>query len=144
VTTTTPAAMLGDLTQFASLEALKAEKGAPPWSVRLVTNQTQQAFLIHQGPGHPNDTHYHEHDEWWVVLEGRIAWYIEGREEPVIAEAGQIVYGPANRWHHIEILGDGPSTRLAINTLGEFHRYDRPGCGPAGSPDQWRPEKLPI
>jgi mannose-6-phosphate isomerase-like protein (cupin superfamily) len=85
----------------------------------------------------------HHCDEWWVVLEGRIAWYIEGRDDPVIAEAGQIVYGPANRWHHIEILGDGPSTRLAINTLGEFHRYDRPGCGPVGSDEQWRPANLP-
>jgi hypothetical protein len=61
-TTPAPVAILGDLTQFASLEALKAEKGAAPWSVRLVTNQTQQAFLIHQPPGHPNDTHYHLHE----------------------------------------------------------------------------------
>jgi mannose-6-phosphate isomerase-like protein (cupin superfamily) len=133
--------LLGEVSQLASLEELKARKGPAPWSERLVTNETQQAFLIHQPPGHPNDTHYHHHDEWWVVLEGEIAWYFEGRDGPVVARAGQIVYGPAFRWHHIEILGDGPSTRIAINRLGEFHRYDRAGCGPVGSPEQWRPEQ---
>ena len=133
--------LLGSVTQLASLDELKAKHGPPPWSERLVTNETQQAFLIHQPPGHPCDTHYHLHDEWWVVLEGEIAWYFEGRDEPVIARAGQVVYGPALRWHHLQIRGDGPSTRIAINRLGEFHRYDRPGCGPAGSPEQWRPEQ---
>ena len=55
--------LLGELSQLASLAALKARHGPPPWSERLVTNQTQQTFLIHQGPGHPNDTHYHDHEQ---------------------------------------------------------------------------------
>ena len=62
MTVTNP--LLTGETQLASLDELKARHGPPPWSERLVTNETQQAFLIHQAPGHPNDTHYQFHDEW--------------------------------------------------------------------------------
>ena len=64
----------------ARLEAIQAKKGAPPWSEALVLTDDIQAFLICHPPGQPNDTHYHLHDEWWVVLQGEIDWYIE--EEP--------------------------------------------------------------
>ena len=44
--------------------------------------------------------------------------------------AGDFVFGPKNRWHHLEPTGTEPSIRVAINARGEFHRYDRPGCKP--------------
>ena len=53
-----------------------------------------QAFLICHPPGQPNDTHYHHHDEWWVVLQGEIDWYIEGETAPIHARAGDFVFGP--------------------------------------------------
>jgi mannose-6-phosphate isomerase-like protein (cupin superfamily) len=131
--------LLSAASQTARLADLKARNGAPPWSERLMMNDEQQAFLIHQPPGHPNDTHYHEHDEWWVILEGEFAWYFEDDPEPHHVRAGDFVFGPAFRWHHIEVLGTEPATRLAIGHRGEFHRYDRPGCGPAGAPETFRP-----
>ena len=112
----------------ARLDDLIARHGAPPWSEAVVLTDDIQAFLICHAPGHPNDTHYHLHDEWWVVLRGEIDWYIEDEPAPIRARAGDFVLGPKNRWHHIEPVGTEPSIRIAINARGEFHRYDRPGC----------------
>jgi mannose-6-phosphate isomerase-like protein (cupin superfamily) len=114
----------------ARLEEIVASKGEPPWSETLVMTDDIQAFVICHPPGQPNDTHYHLHDEWWVVLRGEIDWYIEGEPGPIHARAGDFVLGPKNRWHHIEPVGSEPTIRIAINARGEYHRYDRPGCKP--------------
>ena len=34
------------------------------WAEPLVIADEMQAFVIVHPPGTPNDTHYHEHDEW--------------------------------------------------------------------------------
>lgn len=112
------------------LEDLKKRRGDPPWSETVVLGDDVQAFLICQAPGHPNDTHYHHHDEWWIVFQGEIDWYIEGEPEPIRARAGDFVFGAKHRWHHLEPVGVEPTIRIAVNARGEFHRYDRPGCKP--------------
>ncbi len=112
------------------LAEIKASKGEPPWSDALAMTDDIQAFIICHPPGHPNDTHCHHHDEWWVVLQGKIDWYIEGESGPIHATAGDFVLGPKFRWHHIEPVGIEPTIRIAINARGEYHRYDRPGCKP--------------
>ncbi len=100
----------------------------------LVLGNDIQAFIIFHPPGTPNDTHYHEHDEWWVVMRGEINWHIEGQAEPIRARAGDFVLCPKLHNHHLEPVGSEMSVRVAINTRGEFHRYDRPGC----RSDLWR------
>jgi mannose-6-phosphate isomerase-like protein (cupin superfamily) len=117
----------------ARVDELRARKGPPPWSDTLVMTDDIQAFIICHLPGHLNDTHYHLHDEWWIVLQGEIDWYIEGEPEPIRARAGDFVLGPKNRWHHLEPVGTEATIRVAINARGEFHRYDRPGCKPLPS-----------
>jgi quercetin dioxygenase-like cupin family protein len=87
-----------------------------------------QAFIIFHPPGTPNDTHYHEHDEWWMVLRGEIEWYIEDESEPIRARAGDFVLCPKFRNHHLEPVGGEVSVRVAINSRGEYHHHDRPGC----------------
>jgi quercetin dioxygenase-like cupin family protein len=129
-TTRIPLLELGSLQS--RLPDLIAKKGEPPWSEALVLTEDIQAFLICHPPGQPNDTHYHHHDEWWVVLRGEIDWYIEGQAAPIHARAGDFVFGPKHLWHHLEPVGHEPSVRIAINARGEFHRYDRPGCKPLG------------
>ena len=99
-----------------------------PWGAPLVLSDDVQAFFIFHPPGTPNDTHYHLHDEWWIVMRGEINWHIEGEAEPIRARAGDFVLCPKLRNHHLEPVGNEPSVRVAINTRGEFHRYDRPGC----------------
>ena len=107
------------LLQLGSLQSrlpeLIAKKGAPPWSEAVVLTDDIQAFLICHPPGQPNDTHYHHHDEWWVVLQGEIDWYIEGETAPIHARAGDFVFGPKHLWHHLEPVGTTPSIRVAIN-----------------------------
>jgi len=128
MTTRVPLLELGSLQS--RLPDLIAKKGEPPWSEALVLTDDIQAFLICHPPGQPNDTHYHHHDEWWVVLQGEIDWYIEGQSGPIHTRAGDFVLGPKHLWHHLEPVGSTPSIRIAINARGEFHRYDRPGCKP--------------
>jgi len=99
-----------------------------PWSATLVMSDDIQALVIFHPPGTPNDTHYHEHDEWWVVVRGEIDWHIEGQAEPIHARAGDFVLCPKLRNHHLEPVGSEVSVRIATNTRGEYHRYDRPGC----------------
>jgi len=107
-----------------------------PWSEALILSDDVQAFFILHPPGTPNDTHYHEHDEWWVVMRGEINWHIEGEAEPIRARAGDFVLCPKFRNHHLEPVGSEPSVRIAINTRGEFHHYDREGC----RSEPWRTE----
>ncbi len=113
------------LCQIGSLQSrlpeLIAKKGAPPWSEAVVLTDDIQAFLICHPPGQPNDTHYHHHDEWWVVLQGEIDWYIEGEAAPIHARAGDFVFGPKHLWHHLEPVGmrrasASPSTPAASST----------------------------
>ena len=53
-----------------------------PWVETLVLSDDIQAFVIVHPPGTPNDTHYHEHDEWWVVMRGQINWHIKASRSP--------------------------------------------------------------
>ncbi|MGI9147985.1 MAG: cupin domain-containing protein [Chloroflexota bacterium] len=107
-----------------------------PWSEPLLLSDDIQAFVIVHPPGTPNDTHYHEHDEWWVVMKGEINWHIEGQAEPIRARAGDFVLCPKLHNHHLEPVGSELTVRIGINSRGEFHRYDRPGC----RSDLWRTE----
>jgi mannose-6-phosphate isomerase-like protein (cupin superfamily) len=58
--------------------------------------------------------HFHENfAEFWVVMEGREEFLIEG--EPLVsAEVGDIVFAPEERWHRALAAGSGMGTRLAI------------------------------
>ncbi len=140
--TATRQAILSMETLTARLEEIKARHGAPPWSEPLFMSDDMQAFVICQAPGHQNDTHYHEHDEWWVVMRGEINWHIEGQAEPIRARAGDFVLCPKFHNHHLEPVGREPSVRVAINTRGEFHRYDRPGC--RSKPWRLKPGETPA
>ncbi|MCC6177300.1 MAG: cupin domain-containing protein [Chloroflexi bacterium] len=121
-----PILRIGEL--MGRLNELIARNGAPPWVEPLVMTDDIHAWVICHPPGQPNDTHYHLHDEWWVVLAGEIEWWIEGEDEPIRAKAGDFVFGPKGRWHHIEPVGSESTIRLGIKEPSEFHRYDRPGC----------------
>lgn len=57
---------------------------------------------------------HHESAEFWFILLGQIRYNIEGL--PVfVADQGDIVYAPKQRWHLASFAGDGQSCRLAIN-----------------------------
>jgi quercetin dioxygenase-like cupin family protein len=94
-----------------------------PWADRIIYNESVSAVLVCQKPGTGNRTHFHrEHDEWWVVLQGKINWWIEGIGE-IHAGVGDIVFVPRGVHHKIRTAGDGPSIRLAISPpdIPHFH-----------------------
>ena len=115
-------------TLTARIAEIKERKGPPPWAERVVITDEFVITVICQAPGHPNDYHYHLHDEAWFIAEGELAWHYEHAPEPHHVKAGDIVFAPKDLWHHIEVLGDEPAIRVACSVKGEFHRYDKPGC----------------
>jgi quercetin dioxygenase-like cupin family protein len=123
---TSPTALLNAENLRVRLEEVKGRHDAPPWSERLAVTDHVVGTLICQAPGHPNDRHYHVRDEWWIVLEGRIDWEIEGEPERVQAQPGDFIFVPSGRFHHIHVVGDRPAIRLAISFPGEPHRHHRP------------------
>ena len=62
-----------------------AEKGPPPWSVRLIADERNLVTLIANPPGTGNRPHWHkDFDEWWFVLAGTLAVGTPRRAGPVI------------------------------------------------------------
>ena len=120
--------VLDQSTLTARIAEIKERKGPPPWAERVVVTDEFVLTVICQAPGHPNDYHYHLHDEAWFIAEGELSWQYEHATEPHYVKAGDIVFAPKNLWHHIEVVGDKPAIRVACSVKGEFHRYDRPGC----------------
>ena len=121
-----PRALLNSETLRVRLEEVKRRQGPPPCGVSLALTDHVVGTLICQPPGQPNDRHYHVKDEWWIVLEGEIHWEVEGEAERVQAKAGDFVFVPKGRFHHIHVVGDRPAIRLAISFPGEPHRHERP------------------
>lgn len=108
-----------------SLEEVMARHGPPPWAERVILTDEMQATIICQREGDPNDLHYHNRDEWWVVMKGEIHWEIEDAPDLVRAKAGDFVYCPRRHFHHIHPQGDGPTIRVGIGVVGEYHRHEK-------------------
>ena len=78
----------------------------------------------------PDKGHFHtESSEFWFILLGQIRYNIEGL--PVfVADQGDIVYVPKQRWHLASFAGDGPSARLAMNGYPDLaHSFDAENAG---------------
>ena len=74
--------------------------------------------------------HFHtESSEFWFILLGQIRYNIEGL--PVfVADQGDIVYVPKQRWHLASFAGDGPSARLAMNGYPDLaHSFEAENAG---------------
>ena len=56
---------------------------------------------------------------------------IEG-EKPFIADQGDVVYAPANRWHLPEASGEGLSCRLAMTPFPAGNHFYQPKDGKTG------------
>jgi mannose-6-phosphate isomerase-like protein (cupin superfamily) len=78
-------------------------------------------------PPSTNLGHFHiDYNEFWLVLEGKVYYLIEG-QELFTAEVGDVVYAPQGRWHRASFGGEGASTRLAINPRPQgLHAYQPP------------------
>jgi mannose-6-phosphate isomerase-like protein (cupin superfamily) len=69
--------------------------------------------------------HFHQESaEFWYIALGQIRYHIEGL--PVfVADPGDIVYVPKQRWHLASFAGDGMSCRIAMNAFSDLgHSFD--------------------
>jgi len=94
---------------------------------RLVVDDRAFANIIRGMPqaDNPKDKgHFHEVSaEFWFILEGQIEYKIEGLET-FVANQGDVVYVPKQRWHRAHHAGTGFSTRLAMNGYPDLlHDY---------------------
>ena len=76
-------------------------------------------------PNAADKGHFHtDSSEFWLILVGQIRYKIEGLET-FIADQGDIVYVPKQRWHLASFAGEGPSARLAMNGYPQLaHSYE--------------------
>ena len=84
-------------------------------------------------PPPPSDKgHFHtESSEFWFILLGQIRYTIEGLPT-FVADQGDIVYVPKQRWHLASFAGDGMSARLAMNGYVDLaHSFEAPDTGEA-------------
>jgi mannose-6-phosphate isomerase-like protein (cupin superfamily) len=87
---------------------------------RRFVNDDRAVANIIIGPGIPpppasEKGHFHEESsEFWFILLNKIRYTIEGLDT-FVADQGDIVYVPKQRWHLASFAGEGPSCRLAMN-----------------------------
>jgi mannose-6-phosphate isomerase-like protein (cupin superfamily) len=88
--------------------------------LHLFVNDADNQAAIIRGPGvaippETNKGHFHiGNDEFWFILEGKIAYQIEGIGL-VVAQAGDVVLVTPNRWHRASFAPGQVDTRLAFN-----------------------------
>lgn len=97
----------------------KFQKGAS-WAKRVINTSNSSFFnsatLVCQKRGTGFRKHYHPHcDEFWVILGGKIQFEIEGVPEPIIAEAGDIVYARKGVHHKATVLSEESGVRLSVS-----------------------------
>ncbi len=122
------------------LSDLKARhRNQPEWRELLVDDGHLQAEYISAPPGPTLSKRFHSDSRaFWVVVDGQMRVEIEGQgpfvatkgslvqvpkqtiryafenHDVFIAEAGDVAYVPASRFHLARFYGEGPSCRLAI------------------------------
>jgi mannose-6-phosphate isomerase-like protein (cupin superfamily) len=109
-------------------DVVAAHPNESPKQHYFVTDGDTMADILRQ-PGKPtppatNRGHFHiGFDEFWIVLEGRVEYLIEG-ESLFSATPGDVVLAPPGRWHRAAAAGEGMTTRLAFNARPlMFHNY---------------------
>ena len=104
-----------------SLSEVKERMGSPPWCVRIIYNDFVSGVMICQMPGEGSTMHFHpDSDEWWVVMEGELMWYIESTGK-IKTKAGDIVFVEKGRKHRVECIGFQPAIRLAVSSPDVEH-----------------------
>jgi mannose-6-phosphate isomerase-like protein (cupin superfamily) len=71
--------------------------------------------------------HFHaECAEFWLILEGKMEYRIEGAGGDIHADQGDIVYAPRGHWHRPRFAGDSRSCRLAMNGFQDIGHFFEP------------------
>lgn len=98
------------------LAELKAKhKGEKNWREPVVDDDHLHGEYIWSAPGAKVSRRFHpDTREWWVVMDGKIRFEIEG-QEPFVASKGSMVQAPMQTIYSMETVGDQPSLRFEVN-----------------------------
>ena len=96
-------------------ELLANHKGQTTWREPIVRDDHIWADYVMSPPGSKVSRRLHpDTREWWVVVEGKIRFEIEG-QEPFVAAKGAMVQVPMQTIYSMETVGDKPALRFECN-----------------------------
>ncbi len=111
----------GSSRPFTKLKDLVQENSSyKSWAKRVIDTSNsgffQIATLVCQGEkGTGNRKHYHpDTDEWWVVIQGLIAFEVGEDEKTFVGEPGDIIFCKKGVPHKISVVSDEPCIRLSV------------------------------
>ena len=84
------------------------------WVEEAVSDNRNYATYSHELAATSSDPMFHtDENRWWVVLQGKIEWSIDG-EDSVVAEAGDVVFVEQGKNYSISTISNDPSIRITI------------------------------
>ena len=98
------------------LKALVDRNGTSnDWTEIAVSDNRNYATYTHELPGQSSGSKLHsDENRWWVVLQGKIAWFVEG-EESFVTHPGDVVYVEKGKSYSIVTTGESSSIRLTVS-----------------------------
>jgi mannose-6-phosphate isomerase-like protein (cupin superfamily) len=101
--------------------------GQAEWREVIVDDPYLHAEYISSAPGNGLSKRFHPDTRaWWVVMDGRIQFEIEG-QETFVASKGAIVQVPKATMFALKTIGDQPSLRYEVNIAGAATLYPHNG-----------------
>jgi mannose-6-phosphate isomerase-like protein (cupin superfamily) len=100
-------------TRIADLK--KEHAGQSDWREVIVDDPLLHAEYVSMGPDRKVSRRFHpDTREWWIVVDGRIRFDIEGQDS-FVAGKGSMVQVPMQTIYAMETVGDQPSLRFEVN-----------------------------
>ena len=98
------------------LKALVDRNGTSrDWTEIVVSDNRNYATYTHELPGQsPGSDLHSDENRWWVVLQGKITWSVEG-EGSFVAGPGDVVYLEKDTSYSINTTGELSSIRLTVS-----------------------------
>ncbi|MQG37107.1 MAG: hypothetical protein FI719_02025 [SAR202 cluster bacterium] len=85
------------------------------WTEIVVSDNRNYATYTHELSGHSSGVEMNPDENlWWVVLQGKIVWSVEGQES-FVADRGDVVYVEKGVSYSIVTTGDSSSIRLTVS-----------------------------
>jgi mannose-6-phosphate isomerase-like protein (cupin superfamily) len=128
------------LTRLSDLSA--KHKGEENWREVVVDDEHLHAEYVYASPGTRVSRRFHpDTREWWVVMQGRIRFEIEG-QEAFVATKGSMVQVPMQTIYSMEMVGGQPALRFEVNIAKAKTLYPKEVKPPEVAGMQWIPAKL--
>ncbi len=115
-------------TKLADLKA--KNEGKVSWRELIVEDEHLRSEYISSAPGTKVSPRLHPDTRiWWVVVEGRLRFQIEG-QEPFVASKGSMVQAPMQTTYSIETVGEQPALYFETNIAGAKTLYTNQADAP--------------